>query len=153
LLMVFWLVFLLAAPEDYDRALLIALFSLQLTHVYFGRGPAQLMLLAIGAGYLWITDTAIRYGATDVTWPGALLTLGIFVLGAFLVIVVLSNLHERLATLVSIFERAEEGDFSLAYDVSADPRPDAITVVGRAYNRMRTQLASIVLTDPLSQCF
>jgi diguanylate cyclase (GGDEF)-like protein len=37
--------------------------------------------------------------------------------------------------------------------VAADERPDAITSVGRAYNRMRTQLASIVLTDPLSGCY
>jgi diguanylate cyclase (GGDEF)-like protein len=31
--------------------------------------------------------------------------------------------------------------------------PDAITVVGRAYNRMRGHLETIVLTDPLSGCF
>lgn len=152
LLMVFWLVFLLAEPQDYERALLVALFSLQLTQVYFGRGPALLMVGAIGAAYLFINDVAIRQGAPGVHWPQVLLTLGMFAIGAFLVIVVMSNLHTRLATLVAIFERAEEGDFTLAYDVSADPRPDAITVVGRAYNRMRTQLASIVLTDPLSQC-
>lgn len=152
LLMVFWLVFLLAPPQDYDRALLIALFSLQLTHVYFGRGPALLTLVAIATGYLLINDVALRNGATAVVWSEVALTLGLFVLGAFLVIVVQSNLHMRLATLVTIFERAEEGDFSLTYDVAADPRPDAITTVGRAYNRMRTQLASIVLTDPLSQC-
>ena len=151
LLMVFWLVFLLAAPPNYDRALLIALFSLQLTHVYFGRGPALLTLVAIASGYLLLNDIAIRHGA-EITWSEVALTLTLFALGASLVIVVLSNLHMRLATLVTIFERAEEGDFSLAYDVSADPRPDAITTVGRAYNRMRTQLASIVLTDPLSQC-
>ena len=42
LVVVFWLVFLLAHPADYDRALLVSLFSLQLTHVYFGRGPAIL---------------------------------------------------------------------------------------------------------------
>jgi diguanylate cyclase (GGDEF)-like protein len=152
LLMVFWLTFLLAAPHDYQRALLVALFSLQLTQVYFGRRPALLMLFAIGAGFLLINDVAMRNGAVDVRWSEVLLTLTVFGVGAFLVIVVMSNLHARLATLVTIFERAEEGDFTLAYDVSADPRPDAITVVGRAYNRMRTQLASIVLTDPLSQC-
>ena len=152
LLMVFWLVFLLAEPGDYERALLIALFSLQLTHVYFGRGPALLMLIAIAAGFLFINDIAIRQGASDVQWPRVLLTLGMFGIGAFLVTIVQSGLHERLATLVSIFERAEEGDFTLAYDVTGDPRPDSITVVGRAYNRMRSHLASIVLTDPLSQC-
>jgi len=152
LIMVFWLVFLLAQPQDYERALLVALFSLQLTHVYFGRGPALLMLAAIAAAYLLINDVAQRIGAPGVTWSEVYLTLALFVLGAFLVITVLSNLHRRLATLVTIFERAEEGDFALAYDVGADPRPDAITSVGRAFNRMRTQLASIVLTDPLSQC-
>ena len=152
LAMVFWLVFLLAPPQHYERALIISLFSLQLTHVYFGRGPALLMLTAIAASYLLINDVALRHGALNIEWNDIYLTLGLFVLGAFLVIIVLSNLHMRLATLVTIFERAEEGDFTLAYDVAADPRPDAITAVGRAFNRMRTQLASIVLTDPLSQC-
>ncbi|MEP6763437.1 MAG: GGDEF domain-containing protein [Gemmatimonadaceae bacterium] len=152
LLMVFWFVFLLAAPPDYERALLIALFSLQLTHVYFGRRPALLMLVAIATAYLFINNIAIRQGAPNVHWQQVLLTLGMFGVGAFLVIMVQSSLHERLATLVSIFEQAEDGDFTLAYDVSADPRPDSITVVGRAYNRMRSHLASIVLTDQLSQC-
>ena len=152
LAVVFWLVFLLADPRDYHRALFIALFSLQLTHVYFGRAPALLMLMAIAASYLLIVDIAIRHGS-DVKWSDALTTLGIFGVGAILVTVVQSNLHRRLATLVTIFERAQEGDFANEYDVSADARPDALTTVGRAYNRMRTQLASIVLNDPLSGCF
>jgi len=149
---VFWLVFLLAGPQDYDRGLFVALFALQLTHVYFGRTPALLMLAAIAAAYLFITDIGVRYDSSA-RWPEALTTLGIFGMGALLVIRVQSNLHERLGTLVRFFERAEEGDFSDAYDVSADTRPDAITAAGRAYNRMRTQLASIVLTDPLSGCY
>lgn len=151
LAVVFGMVFLLAEPRDYDRALLIALFSLQLTHVYFGRTSALLMLAAIAAAYLLLIDLAQRAGST-VSSVEALTTLGLFGLGALLVTRVQSNLHERLANLVSIFERAEDGDFSLSYDVAADRRPDAITAVGRAYNRMRTQLASIVETDPLSGC-
>ncbi|MDQ8162022.1 MAG: GGDEF domain-containing protein [Gemmatimonadota bacterium] len=152
LAVVFGMVFLLAEPRDYDRALLIALFSLQLTHVYFGRTSALLMLAAIAAAYLLLIDLAQRAGST-VSSVEALTTLGLFGLGALLVTRVQSNLHERLANLVSIFERAEDGDFSRSYDVAADRRPDAITAVGRAYNRMRTQLASIVETDPLSGCF
>ena len=152
LVVVFWLTFLLAEPPDYDRALLIALFSLQLTHVYFGRAPAVLMLVAIAASYLLLTDIAIRHG-NALTWPEAFITLAIFGIGATLVIIVQSNLHRRLETIVSIFEGAEEGDFAAEYDVSADRRPDAITTVGRAYNRMRTQLASIVQSDPLSGCY
>jgi len=151
LVVVFWLVFLLASPGDYDRALLVSLFSLQLTHVYFGREPALLMIAAIAASFLLINDVALRHGAA-VEWSNVLFTLAIFGLGALLVIIVQSNLHARLATLVGIFEHAEEGDFSTTYDVASDRRPDAITMVGRAYNRMRTQLAAIVVTDPLSGC-
>jgi diguanylate cyclase (GGDEF)-like protein len=152
LTVVFWLVFLLADHDSYHLGLFVAFFSLQLTHVYFGRGPALLMLMATAAAYLLLNDIAAGHGAA-VHWRQVLITLGIFGAGALLVTRIQSNLHERLGTLVSIFARAEEGDFSSSYDVSADRRPDAITSVGRAYNRMRTQLATIVLTDPLSGCF
>ncbi len=152
LVVVFLLVFLLAEPNDYHRGLLLALFSLQLTHVYFGRASALLVLAAIAAAFVLINDIAQRY-SNEVSWPEALTTLAFFGLGALLVIRVQSNLHARLGTLVSIFERAEEGDFSNSYDVADDKTPDAITTVGRAYNRMRTQLASIVQTDPLSGCY
>ena len=152
LVVVFLLVFVLAEPRDYHRGLLLALFSLQLTHVYFGRAPALLMLAAIAAAFLLINDIAQRY-SNDVSWPEALITLGLFGLGSLLVLRVQSNLHARLGALVSIFERAEDGDFANSYDVAADKSPDAITSVGRAYNRMRTQMASIVQTDPLSGCY
>ncbi len=141
-----------AFKERKTTSLLLALFSLQLTHVYFGRSSALLMLAAIAAAFLLINDVAQRFGG-DVSWAEALTTLGLFGAGALLVTRVQSNLHERLGNLVKIFERAEEGDFAYSYDVARDARPDAITAVGRAYNRMRTQLASIVQTDPLSGCF
>ena len=150
--LVFWLAFLLSEPHNYHRGLLVALFSLQLTHVYFGRAPALLMLVATAAGYLLLTDIAVQHRA-GVEWSDALFTLALFGIGAWLVTRVQSHLHERLGNLVAIFERAEEGDFNDSYNVAADRRPDAITAVGRAYNRMRGQLATIVLTDPLSGCF
>lgn len=152
LTVVFWLVFLLARPDDYYVGLFLAFVSLQLTHVYFGRAPALLMLVATAVSYLLLNDIADRHGAM-VSWGRVIATLVIFGAGALLVTRVQSNLQERLGTLVSIFQKAEEGDFSESYDVAADVRPDAITSVGRAYNRMRTQLATIVLTDALSGCF
>jgi diguanylate cyclase (GGDEF)-like protein len=63
------------------------------------------------------------------------------------------HISKRLVRIVQVFEKAQEGDFSLTYDESLDRMPDAITVVGRAYNRMRGHLETIVLTDPLSGCF
>ncbi len=151
LLLVFVLVFVLAPARDYDRALLVALFALQLTHVYFGRGPALLMLGATATGYLFIVDVAIRSGA-ELAWPESFITLTIFAVGAGLVTLVQSHMHERLSRLLDMFARAEDGDFSASYDVQSDVRPDAITHVGRAYNRMRAHLADIVETDPLSGC-
>lgn len=148
---VFSLAFLMAEPHDYYRGLLVALFSVQLTHVYFGRTPALLMLVTTAALYILLTDVAVTHAA-EVEWKDALVTLAVFSAGALLVTGVQANLHSRLAHLVSMFERAEEGDFSDRYDVAADKRPDAITAAGRAYNRMRGQLATIVLTDPLSGC-
>ncbi len=59
----------------------------------------------------------------------------------------------RLGRIVEVFQRVQEGDFSMQYDESLDRMPDAITVVGRAYNRMRGHLETIVFTDPLSGCF
>ncbi len=152
LTVVFWLVFLLAAPDDYFFGLFLAFVSLQITHVYFGRAPALLMLVATAVAYLLINDVAERHGAT-ISWGRIGVTLMIFGAGAILVTRVQSHLQERLDTLVSMFQKAEGGDFSDSYDVAADQRPDAITSVGRAYNRMRTQLAEIVLTDPLSGCY
>jgi diguanylate cyclase (GGDEF)-like protein len=150
--LVFCVVFLLASPENYDVGLFIALVSLQLTHVYFGRAPALLMLAVIGLGYLALNEVAIAFGGA-VSWDRALFRVAIFSFGGLLLTRVQTNLQARLGRLESLFQRAEEGDFSDSYDVAADARPDAITGVGRAYNHMRTQLAGIVLTDPLSGCF
>ena len=50
----------------------------------------------------------------------------------------MAEYEERLRTY--LFERAEEGDFSREYEVHADSHPDSVTMVGRAYNRVRSQL-------------
>jgi diguanylate cyclase (GGDEF)-like protein len=79
-------------------------------------------------------------------------TLVIGAAGTALVIANAGDVRRRLRAIVALFERAEEGDFSGEYDEAADLRPDAITRVGRAYNRVRIHLASMVLTDPLTGC-
>ena len=106
--LVFWLVFLLAEPPHYHRGLLVALFSLQLTHVYFGRAPALLMLVATAAAYLLLMDIGVRHRA-GIEWSDALFTLALFGMGARLVTRVQTHLHERLANLVAMFERRRKG--------------------------------------------
>jgi diguanylate cyclase (GGDEF)-like protein len=72
--------------------------------------------------------------------------------GGLVVALVHTSRQRRLRDLVGLFGRLEEGDFAHAYDWTRDPRPDAVSAVGRAYDRMRTQVADAVLTDPLSGC-
>jgi diguanylate cyclase (GGDEF)-like protein len=144
------LVVLTSRPADYDRALLGGVLVLPLTYVYFGRRPALLTLAALAAGYVALVDRAIGAGAGGLAWGPALVTLALAVGGGLVVVLVQGEGHERLARLAAAFARAEAGEVDATYDVAADRRPDAITGVGRAYNRMREQLATIVLTDPLS---
>lgn len=152
LFMVFWLLFLLASPAEYHLALFVALFSLQLTQIYFGRSPAILTLSVTALAYVVLNELVDR-AIGQVYWPEVFRTLVVFGLGGLAVTLAQGNLHERLGTLVGLFERAEDGDFSGTYDVAGDARPDAVTAVGRTYNRFRTQLTHIVHSDPLTGCF
>jgi len=147
----FTVILLVTPPQYFERALLLAFFSLQLTLIYFGRVAAVVSLVTIAAAYAALVAAARAAGAV-LEWPEELWTLALFALGSGLFIDLQGDLNQRLARIVRMFERAEEGDFALDYDASADTRPDAVTVVGRAYDRMRTQLATIALTDPLSGC-
>jgi len=102
-------------------------------------------------GYLYTVHAMIGRGARLI-WSEELWSVGVFALAAAVFVLQYGSFRKRLNNIVALFERAEEGDFSQEYDTSADGRPDAITLVGRVYNRVRMQLASMVLTDPLTGC-
>lgn len=138
-------------PVYYDRILIFAFFALHLNTFYFGRRHAAALLALTAGGYAALIG-AIMPAAPDLSWREEILTIFVFLLAGTLLLVEHGSLRARLATIVRLFARAEEGDFSEAYEEEADARPDAITRVGRAYNRVRGQLASMVLTDPLTGC-
>lgn len=140
-----------SSPSHYDRILIVTFFALHLNAFYFGRRQATIALVFTVAAYLGLIRASIVNGA-DLRWSDEVWSVGAFTGVAVLLLVEHGNLRNRLATLVRLFGRAEEGDFSEAYDEESDTRPDAITRVGRAYNRVRGQLASMVLTDPLTGC-
>ena len=139
----------ISSPFYYDRILIFAFFVLHLTETYYGRAHASLALGAVVVGYTAVVADALRHGV-PLLWPEELISIAVFTIAGALFVVQYGGFRRRLADIVALFERAEEGDFSRAYDVDADTRPDAITLVGRAYNRVRSQLASMVLTDPLT---
>jgi diguanylate cyclase (GGDEF)-like protein len=151
LLFIFTFTIASSSPGHYDRILILSFFMLHLTESYFGRTHAALALGAVVACYVATLATVIRHGAS-LTWGDELWSVGLFTIAAVVFILQYGGFQRRLGRIIDLFEGAEEGDFSEAYDVDADQTPDAITSVGRAYNRVRVQLASMVLTDPLTGC-
>jgi diguanylate cyclase (GGDEF)-like protein len=138
-------------PTHYERALFGAMIIIHLANFYFGRRQAWRMVGLSLAGYLGLL--ALSAGRTTTAdRVEDLWSLAIGAGGTALVVLNAGDVRRRLRALVTLFERAEEGDFSGEYDEAADVRPDAITRVGRAYNRVRVHLASMVLTDPLTGC-
>ncbi len=139
-----------SAPTGYyDRILILSFFVLHLTESYFGRRHAGLALIAVIVGYLSTIVFMMRRGV-DMQWSEEMWSLTVFAIAAVVFIVQYGSFQRRLGRIVELFEGAEEGDFTQEYDLAGDKTPDAITRVGRAYNRVRVQLSSMVLTDPLT---
>ncbi len=149
---VFLVVFLTTPPEQYSRALILSMFVVQFTQVYFGRRATILNLGGVALFYTVMVvaanDASVVIAPAEHFW-----TLGLFSVGSLIFSNQQAHVAERLRHVVNVFERAKEGDFSQPYDESLDKMPDAITMVGRAYNKMRGHLEMIVLTDPLSGCY
>lgn len=144
---------LLSAPtENYARALILATFTVQMTLMYFGWRAGGWNLIGVVAGYLAIMLVASNVDPA-MHFVEGLWTLGLFTVGLTAFLTLQADLGDRLANVVQIFDRAREGDFSLTFDEETTEHADRITVIGAAYNKMRTQLTSVILTDPLTQCF
>jgi diguanylate cyclase (GGDEF)-like protein len=135
----------------YGRILILSFFVLHLTESHFGRKHASVALAAVVVGYLVATGVMIRENPS-IRWGQELWSVCLFTIAAVAFIIQYGSFRRRLEHIVELFEDAEEGDFTKAYDLKADSNPDAVTRVGRAYNRVRLQLASMVLTDPLTGC-
>ncbi len=139
-------------PVHYDRALIVSIFTVQLTQIFFGWYATIANLVFVVLGYTTLVALAADRGAAIV--PGEeLWTLALYAIGVLVYVGLQGQVAHRMRTLVRIFTKAQEGDFTARYDEGADQMPDPVTVIGRAYNRMRAHLETIVLTDPLSGCF
>ena len=139
-------------PDQYARGLIITIFMVQFARMYFGQRATVVSVVAASVGYVALIVAATRAGMLDEPQE-QFWNLAIFLLGALLLGGLHGQVAGRLERLFVLFERAQEGDFSRGYDESLDRMPDPITMIGRSFNRMRTRLESIVLTDTLSGCF
>ena len=138
-------------PTHYERALFGTVVLVHVANFSFGSRQAWRVVALGVAGYAGLLAFASS-GGLLVQRSEHLWSLLICSIVMAFIVVQASDVRRRLRTLVGLFERAGEGDFTHAYDDAADRRPDAITRVGRAYNRVRAQLSDMVLTDPLTGC-
>lgn len=153
IVVIFGGVFVATPPEFYERALVLGMFSLLLTLLYFGWRLAAWGMVGMVGAFFAINVIAVRLTGgsgvlVETTWTLALFTV------CFTVFMMLqADLGDRMGTILQIFERAREGDFSLTIDDEGGAHPDRITVIGASYDKMRAQLTNVILTDPLTQCF
>lgn len=143
---------LITPPEHYGRALLLSVFTVQITQIFFGWTVIIANLVLIGAGYTTLiavaADAGLMPNPTEELW-----TLALYGIGVLLYLALQGRVASRMDRLVAIFHRAQDGDFSARYDEDTEQIPDPVNVIGRAYNQMRERLQTIVLTDPLSGCY
>ena len=140
-----------SGEEYYERALFFSLFTVELTGFFFGRTAAVLTCAASVASYAVLVWFG-RRRMVPLELGEELWHIGTYLVVAGVFLLIYSTFVERLTHLARLFQKLEGGDFATPYDEDADPRPDGITLVGRAYNRVRSQLAGTVTTDPVSGC-
>jgi diguanylate cyclase (GGDEF)-like protein len=140
-----------SAPGYYSRVLILSFFIVHVSETYFGRAHAMLALVGATLGYVGLVAGAISGGAPLVFGEALWSVLAFWATGSALVLHY-GEIQRRLGKIVALFERAEEGDFTQTYDTANDRFPDAVTRVGRAYNRVQLQLAEMVLNDAMTGC-
>jgi diguanylate cyclase (GGDEF)-like protein len=148
---IFTTVSLVTAPAFYPRALLLSLLALQYTQLFFGRTPALATVIASTVGYALVLVAAWQRGI-GIGWSEQTWLVSIYLLVALNGMALHASANRRLAMLVDLFASAQRGDFTRTFIEEKDREPDGITMLGHAYNHLRSQLASMVHTDPLTGC-
>lgn len=142
---------LITSPAYYGRALLLSLLALQMMQMFFLRSPALTVLVASSLAYVGLLAAASHNGLW-VDWREQVWLLALFLVVSIHGVILQASANRRLATLVDLFAGAQRGDFSRTFVEAGDREPDGITLLGRAYNHMRSELAELAFTDNLTSC-
>ncbi len=143
---------LMTPPEHYGRALIVSIFTVQFTQIFFGWTATIANLSLIAVSYTMLVAFAADAGRLA-SPAEELWTLALYGIGVMVYVGLQGHIARRMNRLMNLFGRAQEGDFSARFEEEAEVMPDPVSVIGRAYNRMRDHLQAIVLTDPLSGCY
>jgi diguanylate cyclase (GGDEF)-like protein len=148
---IFVTVALVTSPAFYPRALLLSLLALQFTQMFFGRSAAVTVVAASTIGYSALVVAAWQRGM-NVAWIEEAWVLALYLVVAMNGMALQASASRRLTALVDLFAAAQRGDFSRPFVEERDREPDGITLLGRAYNHLRSELATMVMSDALTGC-
>lgn len=148
---IFGTVALVTEPAFYPRALLVTLIALQFTQMFFGRSPSITVVVGSTLGYLGLVALAAHQGV-PVKWVDEAWLLALYLLVAFNGLALHASANRRLTALVDLFAAAQRGDFSRPFVEEPGREPDGITLLGRSYNHLRSELATMVMNDALTGC-
>ena len=107
----FTAVALMTPPEHYDRALIVSIFTVQLTQLFFGWTVTVANLLFVGIGYTALIALAADAGAAT-SPPEELWTLALYAIGVLVYVGLQGHVAQRMRSLVQVFTKAQDGDFS-----------------------------------------
>jgi len=151
LALIFATISFVATPPFYAGALFLSLGALQFTQVEFGRPPALAIVIVSTLAYLALHALAAASGET-VDWIREGWILTVYLVVAINALALHARAESRLGGLVDLFAGAQRGEFSAAFSEEAGSEPDRITMLGRAYNHLRSDLATMVTTDATTGC-
>jgi diguanylate cyclase (GGDEF)-like protein len=148
---IFTTVALVTPPDFYSRGLLLALLALQFARMFPGLTASLTVVGASTIGYPVVLYAATRDGY-PVIWGDHAWTFALFLLVGINGFLLQASIHRRLTRLVDLFSRAQRGDLSHTFIDEPNQEPDGITLLGKSYNHLRSELATMVLTDTLTSC-
>ena len=140
-----------SSPAYFSRVLILSFFIVHTSETYFGRAHAMLALIVAALGYIALVANA-KSGGAQIQFAESLWSVLAFWATGSALVLHYGEIQRRLGKIVALFERAEQGDFTQTYDIENDRFPDAVTRVGRAYNRVQDHLQEMVMNDALTGC-
>ena len=147
------MIWISGGPADAVRILVAALLVVQLAVFYFGWGLGTYSAVLAGLAYLAVAlvvpphVAGPRPAGAQVAY-----TLGLFALVTGVLIAAYGDFRARMNRLRLFCKLIEDGDLAPALPVTADRRPDDLTLLARSFESMRSRLAEQVGTDPLTGC-
>ena len=109
--LLFSAIYVVTPPLQYSRALIIAIFPVQFTQLYFGQRATIYNLVCVSVFYTVIvlaaSDHGMLPGLAERFWD-----LSLFMIGTLLFVLVQGHIAKRLHRIMQVFERAQEGDLA-----------------------------------------